>query len=231
MAQFAVAPAANLLPLTDEVPFETAAAMPVAYTTAWRMLITAASLGPGGTVLILGAGGGVGSAATVIARRVGATVFAVAGTAKKRSLAEEHGVTATFDPARGSFSEWVLERTDGRGVDVVVDPLGATWPESIRSLARGGCLVACGATAGNRPVFDIRELYQRHRRILGAPMGSWHDFTTVMDLACRGELAPIVDRVYPLSAAADAHRRGESREGFGKIILSVQSEENADGDR
>jgi NADPH:quinone reductase-like Zn-dependent oxidoreductase len=221
MADYAVAPAGNLLPLPDHVEFTTAAAMPVAYTTAWRMLMTAAKVRAGESVLVLGAGGGVGSAAIDIARRAGATVYAAAGTAFRREQAERHGAAATVDPGGGSFSAWVLEQTGGRGVDVVVDPLGATWPESIRSLARGGRLVVCGATLGNRPEFDIRELYQRHRSILGAPMGSWRDFLSVMRLAFRGELTPAIDRVYPLAKAAEAHRRAESREGFGKIVIEV----------
>lgn len=219
MAEYLVAPAANLLPLPDHVSFADAAAMPVAYTTAWRMLVTAANLQAGQSVLVLGVGGGVGSAALVIAKRAGATVYAAASTPHRRQRAEAHGAAATTD-SRQPFSAWVLERTAGRGVDVVVDPIGATWPESIRSLARGGRLVVCGATAGNRPEFDIRELYQRHRQILGAPMGNWSDFTAVMRLAFAGEIAPIIDRVYPLAEAAAAHQRVESGESFGKVIFT-----------
>jgi NADPH2:quinone reductase len=221
MAEYAVAPAENLLPLPDSLPFAQIAAMPVAFTTAWRMLMTAADLRAGQSVLILGVGGGVGSAALRIARHAGATVFAAASTATKRELAEAHGATATADHTAGPFSEWVLEQTDGMGVDVVVDSLGATWRESIRSLARGGCLVVCGATAGNRPDFDVREVYQRHRRILGAPMGNWDDFTSVMRLAFRGELTPIIDSTFALSDLAEAHRRAESRESFGKVSILV----------
>jgi NADPH2:quinone reductase len=220
MAEYAVAPAANLLPLPDRVDDTQAAAMPVAYTTAWRMLVTAARLRAGESVLVLGAGGGVGSAALTIARRAGATVYAAASTEERRRKAEEHGADATID-SRSAFSGAVLEQTGGRGVDVVVDPLGATWPESIRSLARGGRLVVCGATAGNRPEFDIRELYQRHRRIIGAPMGNWSDFTAVLDLMFRGEIRPVVDSVFPLHDVADAHRRAESGDSFGKVVLTA----------
>jgi len=220
MAEYAVAPAGNLLPLPGHVPFAQAAAMPVAYTTAWRMLATAAGLRAGESVLVLGVGGGVGSAALVLARRIGATVYAAASTPRRREQAAAHGAAAATD-SRAPFSGWVLERTGGRGVDVVVDPIGATWPESIRSLARGGRLVVCGATGGNRPEFDIRELYQRHRRILGAPMGNWTDFTRVMRLAFAGEIAPIVDSVFPLAEAAAAHRRAESGESFGKVVLTA----------
>jgi NADPH:quinone reductase-like Zn-dependent oxidoreductase len=221
MAEYAVAPAGNLLPLPESVDFTTAAAMPVAYTTAWRMLITAAKLRAGETVLVLGTGGGVGSAALLIARHAGATVYAAAGTPYRREQAAKHGAAATVDTSAGPFSPWVLEQTGGRGVDVVVDPLGATWQESIRSLARGGRMVVCGATLGNRPEFDIREVYQRHRSIHGAPMGNWLDFVAAMGLAFRGELTPAIDRVYSLAEAVEAHRRAESREGFGKIVLRV----------
>jgi NADPH:quinone reductase-like Zn-dependent oxidoreductase len=219
MAEYAVAPAGNLLSLPEGFSFTDAAAMPVAYTTAWRMLMTAGELQAGESVLVLGVGGGVGSAALTIARRAGATVFAAASSAARREKAVAHGAIAATN-SREAFSEWVLEQTAGRGVDIVVDPLGATWEQSIRSLARGGRLVVCGATAGNRPDFDIRELYQRHRRILGAPMGSWSDFTSVMRLAFAGEIRPIVDRVFPLAEAAEAHRRVESADSFGKVVLT-----------
>ena len=219
MAEYVVAPAANLLPLPDHVHFVEAAAMPVAYTTAWRMLVVAGNLRPSQSVL--GAGGGVGSAAILLARRAGATVYAAASTSLRRDVAIETGAKAAVDPAAGPFSEWVLTQTSGRGVDVVVDPLGATWQESIRSLARGGRLVVCGATLGNRSEFDIREVYQRHRSIHGAPMGNWTDFTNVMNLLFRGELSPAIDHVYPLSQVVAAHRRAESRDGFGKIVLTM----------
>jgi NADPH2:quinone reductase len=220
MAEYAVVPAGNLLALPGHMSFTDAAAMPVAYTTAWRMLMTAAELRAGESVLVLGVGGGVGSAALVIARRAGATVYAAASSAERRRRAVAHGASAATS-SRESFSHWVLQQTDGRGVDIVVDPLGATWEQSIRSLARGGRLVVCGATAGNRPDFDIRELYQRHRRILGAPMGSWTDFTRVLRLAFTGEIAPIIDSVFPLSEAAAAHRRAESAASFGKVVLTA----------
>ena len=220
MAEYAVAPARNFVPLADHVSFTDAAAMPVAYTTAWRMLVTAGKLKGGDTILTLGVGGGVGSAALVLGRRLGARVLAGASSQAKRDLAVEHGADAAVD-VREAFSERVLDLTNGRGVDIVADPLGSTWPESIRSLARGGRLVVCGATAGNRPIFDIRELYQRQRSIVGAPMGNWRDFASVMTLLNRGELRPIIDRVFPLTEIAAAHIRAESRESFGKVVVTV----------
>ena len=219
MAEYAVAPAANLIALPEHVSFESAAAMPVAYTTAWRML-KSAGIKAGDTVLVLGIGGGVGTAALTLARRAGATVYAAGSAEWKREHAIDHGADDAIDHTAGPFSEWVLEQTNGRGVDIVVDPLGATWEQSIRSLARGGALVCCGATAGNKPEFDIREVYQRHRRILGAPMGNWSDFNRVMSLLFHDEIAPVIDSVYPLSAISEAHRRAESRESFGKVVVT-----------
>jgi NADPH:quinone reductase-like Zn-dependent oxidoreductase len=120
-----------------------------------------------------------------------------------------------------AFSPWVLEQTGGRGVDIVVDSLGATWPESIRSLARGGRLVVCGATLDNKPVFDIRELYQRHRSIRGAPMGSRGEFRRVLKLVGERRLRPTIDSVFALDRIRDAHRRAESRAPFGKIVVTI----------
>lgn len=219
MAEYAVAPAANLVALPENVSFEHAAAMPVAYTTAWRML-KSAGIKAGDSVLVLGVGGGVGTAALTLARRAGATVFATGSAEWKREQAIAHGAENAFDHTAGPFSDWVMEQTNGRGVDIVVDPLGATWEQSIRSLARGGALVVCGATAGNKPEFDIREVYQRHRRIFGTPMGNWADFNRVMRLLVQDEIAPVIDSVYPLAEIADAHRRAESRESFGKIVVT-----------
>jgi NADPH2:quinone reductase len=220
MAEYVVAPAINVIPLPEGVDLTSAAALPVAYTTAWRMLITAAQVQPNQSVLVLGVGGGVGSAALTIARLAGCTVYAAASTEGRRLAAKDLGAVGATD-SRSTFSEWVLERTNGRGVDVVVDPLGATWKESIRSLARGGALTVCGATAGNQPQFDIRELYQRHRRILGAPMGNERDFTSVVDLFLRGGLNPVIDSVYPLAEIRQAHERAESNESFGKIVIQM----------
>ncbi len=219
-AEFIAVPAANLERLLPGLDLVTAAAVPVGFTTAWRMLVTAGELKPGDEVLVLAAGGGVGVAALQIALRVGARVFAGASTEEKRRKALAAGVVAAVD-SREPFSESVLEQTNGRGVDIVVDSLGATWPESIRSLARGGRLVCCGATLDNKPQFDIRELYQRHRSIRGAPMGNRQEFNRVVRMVGQGLLTPIIDAVYPLDAIQEAHRRVESRESFGKVVITL----------
>lgn len=219
-AEFMVVPTRNLQRIDDRVDFVHAAAIPAGFTTAWRLVMTAGQARAGDDVLVLAAGGSVGVAAMQIALAAGARVFAGASTDDKRQKAVAAGATDAVDTAT-EFSAWVMEQTNGRGVDIVVDSLGATWPESIRSLASGGRLVCCGATLGNKPVFDIRELYQRHRSIRGAPMGNRHEFNQVVRLVEQGTLVPIIDSVFALDDLADAHRRVDSRDSFGKVVVTA----------
>ena len=218
-AEYVAVPAANLEPVPPGVEFVPAAAA-TSYPTAWRCVVTQGEVRAGDDVLVLAAGGGVGAAAIEIALHAGARVFAGASTETKRAKALALGAAAAVDHT-APFSAWVLEHTGGRGVDIVVDSLGATWPESIRSLARGGRLVVCGATLDNQPRFDIRELYQRHRSIRGAPMGNRAEFRRVFTLLGQGQLRPAIDSVFPLGAIREAHRRAESRESFGKIVVTM----------
>ncbi len=222
LAEYTTIPARNAYPIPDDFDVERAAALPAAYTTAWRMLVTVANLRPSQDVLIVGVGGGVASAALQIASMAGARVFVCSGEDWKIERARVLGAEAGFNYREGPFSEWVLAQTDGRGVDVVVDPVGAaTWPESIRSLARGGKLVICGATSGASPEIDIREIYQRHRQVLGAPMGNRRDFEAMLKAAFGRRIDPIIDRVLPLEAIREAHRAMEARETFGKVVIRV----------
>jgi len=219
MAEYTLAPAANAVRIPDGVAFETAAAAPACYTTAWRGLVTVGRLQAGENLLVVGASGGVGTAALTIGRFAGARVFALVGNAEKAEKAERLGAIPIVRSAHPKFSERVRELT-GTGVHMVSDPVGAaTWPESIRSLRPGGRMVICGASGGERPDFDIREVYQRHRQILGAPMGNVTDFHTVMGLIFRGAITPVVHAVLPLAEVREAHRIFESRAHFGKIIL------------
>ena len=219
-AEYVVVPAKNLQKISDRIDFVHAAAIPAGFTTAWRLVMTAGQVRAGDDVLVLAAGGGVGVAAMQIARAAGARVFAGASTEEKRRQAVEAGAVAAVDQMT-DFSGWVLEQTDGRGVDIVVDSVGATWPESIRSLVSGGRLVCCGATLGNKPSFDIRELYQKHRSIRGAPMGNRSEFNQVVRMVEQGRLTPIIDSVSPLANLADAHRRVDSRASFGKVVVTA----------
>lgn len=219
-AEYVSVPAANLEPLADSLDFVHAAAIPAGFCTAWRLVETTGQVTAGDLVLVLAAGGGVGVAAIEIARCAGARVYAGASTEGKRQKALERGAVGAVDTTQ-PFSKQVLEMTNGRGVDIVVDSLGATWPESIRSLAPGGRLVCCGATLDNKPVFDIRELYQRHRSIRGAPMGNRSEFNRVVRMVGQGLLNPVVDSVFTLDQIRDAHLRADSRESYGKIVVTM----------
>ncbi|KPN29096.1 acryloyl-coenzyme A reductase [Halolamina pelagica] len=160
-------------------------------------------LEPSESALILGASGGVGHAALQLADRIGAEVYATTSADWKAERAGEWAASV-IDYTEVPFDERVVELTDGRGVDLVADHVGeATWQQSIDSLATGGRMVICGATSGADPDIDIRSVYQRHRRILGTPMGNRRDFRAVGRLIARGEVAPVIDRVLPLERVAE----------------------------
>lgn len=219
-AEFTVVPVSNLERVPDGVPFDVAAAVPATFTTAWRMLVTCAHLTPGDTVLVVGVGSGVSTAAIAIARRIGATVLGTTSVASKADAACALGASAVVCGYDEPFDDWVMAQTNHRGVDVVVDSVGAaTWRASIRSLKPGGALVVCGATSGDEPSISIRELYQNHRRVLGAPLGNRREFRRVMRLVFEGELVPVIDRRYPLTAIGEALGRLADREQFGKIVV------------
>ncbi|MDR7418042.1 MAG: alcohol dehydrogenase catalytic domain-containing protein [Armatimonadota bacterium] len=220
LAEYVVAPARNLMRVPDRIAFEKAA-VPAAYCTAWRMMITAGGLRAGEDVLIVGASGGVGTAVLLIAKMAGARrIFAVVGGPEKARKAAAAGAVPIDHQATPHFSEAVLAATDGAGVHLAADPVGApSWVQTIRSLRRGGRMTICGASGGERPDFDIRELYQRHRRIIGAPMGNVSDFRAVMTVIFSGAIDPILHAVLPLSQIREAHRIMEAREHFGKVVL------------
>lgn len=219
LAESVVVPEWCLEPKPESLDFVTAAAIPVTFTTAWRMVVTAGELRPAERALILGASGGVGNAALKIADRVGATVYATTSTEAKAAAVREYA-DETVDYTEVAFDEAVMAFTDGRGVDLVADHVGReTWQRSIDSLAMGGRMVVCGATSGAKPDIDIRSLYQHHRQIRGAPMGNRQEFRDVLSLVAAGDLAPAIDRVLPLDRIADGHAAIENRDVVGKVVI------------
>jgi NADPH:quinone reductase-like Zn-dependent oxidoreductase len=222
LSEYAVAPAANLVRLDEADPLHELVTVPVAYTTAWRALMTAGGLRAGETVLIVGVGGGVATAALTIALLAGATVLVASGHDWKLERAVALGAADGVNGRREDVAAWVRDRTGGHGADLVFDSVGTpTWRSSIASLAMGGRLTICGATGGDRPDFSIRELYQSHRRIVGAPMGGRPDFDAVLGLVRRGALRPVLDSVRPLAEVGDALDRLERGEQFGKIVVEL----------
>lgn len=224
LAEYTVVPAGNLLRLPEGFDLRVAAAAPAAFTTAWHMLVTAAAVRPGERVLVIGAGGGVASAALLVAVAAGALVYATSGSDWKLERALSLGALATVNHSKHSFDEWALDVTEGRGMDVVVDSVGEkSWRRSIRSLAPGGRLCVCGATSGDSPDISIRELYQAHRRILGAPMGGRKDFDAAMDMVLAGRLRPVIHAVFPLERTGEALDELEAGRQFGKIVIELEA--------
>ena len=215
----------NLVPVPEGVDWEIAAAAPLVFQTAWRMLIDRAELREGETVLVLGASGGVGHAAVQIAEHAGADVIATASTEEKREYAREIGADETIDYTDVDFSKAVRELTDGRGVDVVLDHIGGeTWGKSIKSLRKGGRLVTCGATGGFNPETDVRRLFWNQLELIGSTMATPGQVDDVLSLVWDGTLEPRIRDVLPMSETARAHEMIEEREGFGKVVVVPDSE-------
>lgn len=213
-------PLANVVAIPPHVSFVTAAAFPLTFLTAWRMLVTVARVRPGEDVLVLAAGSGVGQAAVQIAKFLGAHVIATAGSDEKVARAREIGADETINHATAPIAAEVRRLTDGRGVDVVVEHVGqVTWDQSVRSLARGGRVVTCGATTGYQTTLDLRHLFARQLSLLGSYMGAKGELLDAATLFFSGRLRPVVDSTFPLAHAADAQRRLEARQHFGKIVL------------
>lgn len=221
-AEEIVVPIRNLIPIPASLPFEKAAAIPLVFLTAWQMVVDRASVRPGETVLVLGAGSGVGSAAVQIARLHGARVIAVSGSASKIAKARELGAEEGIDLSRSDLREEVRRITDRRGADVVIEHVGkATWEQSVACLARGGRLVTCGATTGADVSLNLRPIFFKNLSILGSTMGRRSRLFTIFRHVEAGRLLPVVDRVLPLDRISEAHRLLEERGVFGKIILTT----------
>jgi NADPH:quinone reductase-like Zn-dependent oxidoreductase len=221
-AELVVVPEENLYPLPDELSFEEAAAFPLVFETAYRMLVTRAGLREGETVFVWGIGGGVSTAALAIAKALGARVIVTSSSEPKLERARELGADGTIDHAHGDVKAAVKELTGGRGADVVVEHVGeATWRTSLDVAAQGGRVVVCGATSGPNPPAALHRVWWKQLSILGSTMGTKEDFEGAYELVKTGRAKPVVDSVFPRAEARAAHERLEAGEQLGKIVLRI----------
>jgi len=221
-AEFVLLPSKQLFRLPDGFDYHAAAAASLVYQTAWHSLITRGKLRPGEKVLIVGASGGVNTACIQIAKLTGASAIVIGSDAKKLELAESLGADIQIDRSKtDNWSKEVFKLTNRRGVDVVVDNVGTTFPLSFRTLRKGGRLLTVGNTAASKFEIDNRYIFAKHILIIGSTMGTLNDFNEVMSLVVVGKLRPVVDKTFALKDARLAHERLERNEQLGKITLSI----------
>jgi NADPH:quinone reductase-like Zn-dependent oxidoreductase len=228
-AQRTVVPERNAYPKPGDLSWEEAAAFPLTFLTAWRMLVTKAQARPGESLLVIGIGGGVSLAALRIAKRLGLTVGVTSGSPDKIRRARELGADFGIDHGGADFARDVRNLTGKRGVDIVIDSVGkATWKHSIASLARGGRLLTCGATTGPDPEEDIVRIFWNQLTVFGSTMGTHAEFSDMLRMVSAGGLRPVVDSAFRLSEAGEALRRLQEGRQFGKIVLRVPDRDGGD---
>ena len=220
-AQLVTLPVSALRPLPDHVPFEDGAAVPIAFGTAWHVLINRGGLRAGDTVLIQAAGSGIGSAGIQIARHAGATIITTASTDEKLDRAAEMGAHHTINYTREDFPQRVRELTVGRGVDLVMEHVGGeVFTKSLECLRRDGAIVTVGGHGGEVVPFDIIPFFRNEYRLLGSSGATRSELSRVMEMVFEGTFRAVVSRVLDLSQAAEAHRLVDSRDFFGKVLLT-----------
>jgi NADPH:quinone reductase-like Zn-dependent oxidoreductase len=221
-AELIALPEENVYALPDSISFEEAAAFPLVFETAYRMLVTKAGLREGEWVFVWGIGGGVATASLAIAKAVGARVLATSSSDAKLERARELGADAVVNHAEGDVVAAAKEATDGAGADLVVEHVGeATWSRSLQAVRAGGRIVVCGATSGPNPPAALHRVWWKQLTIYGSTMGTKKDFEGAYELVKAGRARPVIDEVFPLSDARAAHERLEAGEQLGKIVLSI----------
>ena len=221
-AEFIALPARQVYRLPLDFGFHDAAAAALVYQTAWHSLVKRGNLQRGETLLVIGAGGGVNTASVQVAKYFGARVIVVGSDSRKLELAESIGADILVD--RSKEEDWakaVFLATNKRGVDLVVDNVGTTFAQSLRTLRKGGRLLTVGNSGGPKFEIDNRYIFARHLSIIGSTMGTLADFKEVMNLVVAGKLKPIIDRTFPLEDAGAAQERLWKSGNFGKITLDI----------
>lgn len=221
-AELIAVPETNVYQLPDEISFEEAAAFPLVFETAYRLLVTKARLQEGEWVLLWGIGSGVASAGLAIAKALGARALVTSSSNEKLEWARALGADATVNHATGDVTAAVKEATNGAGVDVVLEHVGeATWQTSLQSARVGGRIVVCGATSGPNPPAALHRIWWKQLTIYGSTMGTKDDFEGAYELIKSGRAKPVIDSILPLEEARAAHERMEAAQQFGKIVLQI----------
>jgi NADPH:quinone reductase-like Zn-dependent oxidoreductase len=221
-AELIAVPETNVYPIPGDLSFEEAAAFPLVFETAYRMLVTRARLQANEWVFIWGIGGGVATAALAIAKALGARAIVTSSSDAKLERARELGADVTINHADGNVRGAVQEATEGHGADIVVEHVGeSTWKTSLDVAAYGGRVTVCGATTGPNPPAALHRIWWKQLSILGSTMGTKADFEGAYDLIATGRARPVVDEVLPLAEIRAAHARLEAGEQLGKIVLSI----------
>jgi NADPH:quinone reductase-like Zn-dependent oxidoreductase len=221
-AEYVSLPLRQLYCLPKAFDFHQAAAAALVYQTAWHSLVKRGNVQQGEIVLVVGAGGGVNTASIQIAKLIGAQVVVIGSDVKKLERAEALGADILIDRSKEEdWSRSVFIATNKRGVDLVVDNVGTTFMQSLRTLRKGGRLLTVGNSAGPKFEIDNRHMFAKHLSIIGSTMSTLSEFKEVMDLIVTGKLRPVIDKTYPLQEAAAAQERLWRNENFGKITLDI----------
>lgn len=222
-AEYVKVPRVNIMPMPQSLSYTEAAAIPLVFLTAWHMLVDRAHLKAGEDLLVIGAGSGVGSAAIQIGKLLGARVIATASKDENLAKARELGADNTINHATQDIAEEVRRLTEKKGVEVVFEHVGtAVWDKCIAAMARAGRLVTCGATTGPTVQLNVTLLFGRQQSILGSFMGRKSDLLEILPFFAQKKLRPVVDSVFTLKDAAAAHQRLESRQQFGKVVVTAE---------
>ena len=223
-AELVAVPVENVYPIPDDLSFEDAAAFPLVFETAYRMLVTKAAIQPGEWVLLWGIGSGVATAGLQVAKALGANAIVTSSSDDKLVRARDLGADALVNHASEDVVEAVKEATGGRGADIVLEHVGeATWQRTLQAVRHGGRITVCGATSGPNPPAALHRLWWKQLTIFGSTMGTKTDFEGAYELIASGRAHPVVDRVFPLSEARAAHEYLEAGEQLGKVVLRISA--------